>query len=93
MIYKILRPRFRFYSLTRNCTREEYKERIKNEDYAAQIVKLADMVHNRSELSEKLPYKTVRRKIDDSEKFYLELAKKICPEFYIMLIKHLEPWK
>lgn len=77
-------------ALTRNCSREEYKERMKKTDYSIQIIKLADMVHNCSELNEDLKFKTVVRKIDDNDKLYLEMAERICPEFYELLMKYIK---
>jgi len=79
--------------LTRDIDREGYKKRIQNANYAVQIIKLADTVDNCSNLSATyLPEKTVRRKIEDCKSLYLDLAQKICPEFYSMLLELLNPW-
>ncbi len=80
-------------TLTRDVDRELYKERMKKADYKVQIIKLADMVHNCSDLNEDLKFKTVVRKIDDSDRLYLDMAKKIAPEFYEKLIMYLKPFR
>lgn len=77
-------------ALTRNTTRKNYKERIKNSGYAVQIIKLADTIHNCSELNSKLPRATIKRKINDCKSFYLGLAKKISPEFHRELEENLK---
>ena len=79
--------------LTRDVDREAYKERIRTADYAVQIVKLADVVHNCSDLNQNLPDKTIRRKVEDCESLYFELAERICPEFHEMLVRHLVPYR
>ena len=72
--------------LTRDVDRETYKERIKQSDYQVQIVKLADTVHNCSEMAhQNIPEKTIKRKIEDCEALYFDLAKQICPRFYDLL--------
>ena len=79
--------------LTRNVDREQYKKRIQNTDYAVQIIKLADTVDNCSNLAAPyLPEDLVRRKIEDCKSFYLDMAKKICPKFYSMLLESLKSW-
>ena len=80
--------------LTRDVDREAYKERIRNADYAVQIVKLADVVHNCSDLKNpSLPAQTIRRKVEDCESLYLELAERICPEFHEMLVGYLASFR
>ncbi len=69
-------------SLTRNANRQDYKERVRNADYAIQIIKLADTVHNCSELNLNLPEKTIKRKVEDCKELYFLLAKEICTLFY-----------
>jgi len=75
--------------LTRDVDRETYNERIRNSDYQVQIVKLADTVHNCSELGDYLPKDTIKRKVEDCEILYLELAKGFCPNFHNKLCKYL----
>ena len=76
-------------ALTRNVDRQAYLERIRHSDYAVQIVKLADVVHNCSTLGQEIPKKTIQRKIDECNALYLNLAKRICPKFYLMLEESL----
>jgi len=77
--------------LTKDVDREQYKERIKNADYDVQIIKLADILDNCSDLTAPyLPEDLVRRKIEDCKSLYLPLAKKICPEFYSMLLDRID---
>ena len=52
-------------ALTRDVSREEYNERIKNSDYSVQIIKLADTVHNCATLSKNLLEKTKIQQIED----------------------------
>jgi len=79
--------------LTRDVSREEYKERISSAKYRDKIIKLADVVHNCSTLNANLPEKTIRHKVEDSESFYIPLASKICPEFHHLLVDYIKPWK
>ena len=80
--------------LTRDIDREAYKERIRKADYGVQIVKLADTVHNCSEMTHpNITQEMIRRKVEDCESLYFRLAKEICPNFNKMLIKYLEPWR
>lgn len=80
-------------ALTRDVNREKYKERIKDAGFAVQIVKLADTVHNCSELGNCLDKKTIRTKVEDCENLYFELARKIAPKFYESLIKYIAPFR
>jgi len=80
-------------ALTRNVERPEYKKRILAADFAVQIVKLADVVHNCSTLHAGLPEKTIRNKVDDCNALYFELAQKIAPQFYDALQQSLKPWQ
>ena len=80
--------------LTRNVDRDAYKKRIRNADYQVQIVKLADTVHNCSEMTHlNITQETIMKKVEDCESLYINLAKEICPQFHKMLTKHLEPWR
>ena len=79
--------------LTRDVGREEYLERIRGADYAVQIIKLADVVHNSSSLFRGIERETVDRLIEDSKKLYLKLAEKIAPRFYTMIKDNLRPWE
>ena len=76
-------------ALTRDIDRQAYLERIRHSDYAIQIVKLADVVHNCSTLGQEIPLRTIQRKIDECNALYLNLAKRICPKFYLMLEESL----
>ena len=80
------------FVLTRNVNRERYKERIKNADFPIQIVKLADTVHNCSELERCLDKGTIKTKVKDCEEFYFDLARRICPEFYEKLVFYIRPY-
>ena len=79
-------------TLTRNCSREEYKKRIKDADYAVQIVKIADVVHNCSTLDESLQEKTIRNKVNDCKALYFDLADKVHPPFRVKLMNSLSKY-
>jgi (p)ppGpp synthase/HD superfamily hydrolase len=78
-------------ALTRDVDRDIYKERIKKSDYAVQIVKLADTVHNCSRLHNGLKPSTIKNKVDDYP-FYLALAERIAPQFAEKLKADMAPW-
>ncbi|MFA5084493.1 MAG: HD domain-containing protein, partial [Candidatus Paceibacterota bacterium] len=85
------------WTLTRNVDREKYIERIKTADYAVNIIKLADTVHNCSDLEnlgEKnaKSAKTIERKVDECEALYFSMAERICPEFHRLLSEYLAPY-
>ncbi|PIN75386.1 hypothetical protein COV18_04320 [Candidatus Woesearchaeota archaeon CG10_big_fil_rev_8_21_14_0_10_37_12] len=74
--------------LTRNCDRETYKTRILNAGYDAQLVKIADMVHNCSDIAKdysQLPRTMVETKIKDCEAIYLILAERVSKHLYHQL--------
>lgn len=73
-------------ALTRNCFREDYKKRIENADYAVQIIKLADLVSNCSDLRNGVPEKTIQNKVNDCKELYFKLAGKTHPPFHRMLM-------
>ncbi len=74
--------------LTRDCSREKYLERIKNADYSVKIIKIADVVHNCSNLHyPEIPSWTLQNKIEECEKVYFNLAKGVSQKFHLML-KH-----
>ena len=77
---------------TEYVSREEYKERIRYEDYPVQIVKLADVVHNCSDLTPDLPEKTIQRKVEDCKSLYFDLAQDICPQYYDKLVTYVGPF-
>lgn len=79
--------------LTRDVDRETYKLRMRTASYATRIVKLADMVHNCSDLSDILPEKTVRRKVEDCLSTYLDIARETCPQFHSLLSDAIAPWR
>jgi len=72
--------------------RVEYNETIKNSDFAIQIVKLADTIHNCQTLDEKLKRSTIQHKVDDCESVFLDLAREICPKFHELLETCIRPW-
>jgi (p)ppGpp synthase/HD superfamily hydrolase len=72
--------------------RAEYNQSIKNSDFAIQIVKLADTIHNCQTLDEKLKQSTIQHKVDDSQSVFLELAREICPKFHDLLEACIKPW-
>ncbi len=78
------------FNLTRNVDREAYKKRIKNADYAVKIIKLADVIHNVSELNKGATKKMIERKLKDCDSFYLPLAKSVSLTFYRKLKKNVE---
>jgi len=82
------------YVLTRNVDRVVYKDRLKHSDRVTQMVKLADTVHNCSEMGG--PYiqeKTRRTKVEDCEDLYIDLSRELSPFFHGLLKKHLEPYR
>src|SRR3989344_6154320 len=58
-------------AVTRDVDREQYKQRIAAADYDVQIVKLADTLHNVLTLERGMPEKTIQRKVEDCQSFYL----------------------
>ncbi|MDP2925458.1 MAG: HD domain-containing protein [Nanoarchaeota archaeon] len=83
------------FALTRDKTRsrEEYIKKIKNSDFAVQIVKLADVSHNLMTLHKDVPENTVRNIINDCNSFYFGLARKISPTFYNLLQTYLDSYR
>jgi len=79
-------------ALTRDCSREEYSERIRKADLAVQLVKIADMVHNCQSIIKEIPPETIKRKIYDCKKLYFELSKKVSPYLYKKLEEATGPW-
>ena len=78
------------FNLTRNVNREAYKKRMKNADYSVKIVKLADVIHNVSELDKGATEKMIEKKLKDCNSFYLPLAKSTSLIFYKKLKKNIE---
>ena len=79
-------------ALTRDVDRRAYKNRIINADYSVQIVKLADVVHNCSDLKNgAFSRKTIERKLEDAKESYLALAQRICPTWYDLIQGYLHP--
>lgn len=72
--------------------RADYNEAIKNADFAVQIVKLADTIHNCQTLDESLKQSTIQHKVDDCDSVYLDLAREICPRFHELLEACIGPW-
>jgi (p)ppGpp synthase/HD superfamily hydrolase len=79
-------------TLTRNITREEYLDRIKNADFAVQIIKLGDVVQNSSSLFEGIERKTIEQLVQDSKALYFSLSYRIAPRFHEMIKENLKPW-
>jgi len=63
----------------------------KEADYAVQIIKAVDVVHNCSTLGDSLPEEMIKNKIENCKALYLDISKKICPEFHKMVLLHLKP--
>lgn len=77
--------------LTKNGSRDQYKEIIKNSNYDVKIIKLADTVDNCSQLGDPiLPKDLVERKVEDCEQLYLSMAREICPKFYSKLLDEID---
>jgi GTP diphosphokinase / guanosine-3',5'-bis(diphosphate) 3'-diphosphatase len=73
-------------------TREEYKQRLAFARNKVQRIKIADMIDNTKDLIN-LPEYYVKRKIEDSEKFYIPLGKEIAPEMTKELILNIESYR
>lgn len=77
--------------LSEGDSRESYNQRLKIAPKEAQIVKLADTIHNSSSIYEKhITEKTRTRKIVDSIEIYLPMAREIHPPFYHLLKYHID---
>ncbi|MFP4424397.1 MAG: HD domain-containing protein [Candidatus Woesearchaeota archaeon] len=76
--------------LTRDTDREEYLLRIGEAPYPAQIIKLADVMHNCSMLDRGLRDGTIDRLLKDCRNLYLSLAKRLNPEWYMRMKKYLQ---
>jgi len=73
-------------TLTRNCNREGYKQRIRESDFAVKIIKLSDTIHNCSEMNHSsIPKITRTRKIKDCNQIYFTLAIQTYKPFYFLL--------
>lgn len=77
----------------RDFSKELYKNRIANSDFAVQIIKLADVVHNCKTLGKFLPKKTIRRFVEESDSLYFSLAKKWSNTLHRKLSRYIEPWR
>lgn len=75
-------------ALTRDVDRKAYNERISNSDFAVKIIKLADVVHNCSDIF-RCPVKMVKNKLRDCEDVYFGIAKEISEPLYEMLKHYL----
>lgn len=84
-------------ALTRNADRESYRKRIRDADVKVQIIKLADVVDNCSDINAQVSRRTIRNLLIDCDKLYLSLAQELCPIFHDKLIdfrnryKHFTP--
>lgn len=78
-------------ALTRDTGREEYRQRLQDSDYAVKIIKLADYLHNCSDLTSDLPDKTIRNKVEEYP-FYTGLAEQVNPSFCHLISYYLEPY-
>ncbi|MGM5487818.1 MAG: HD domain-containing protein [Nanobdellota archaeon] len=76
--------------LTRNTDRDKYLERIGNAPREVQIIKLADVIHNCTMLDRGLRKGTIQRRVHDCKKLYFALARKLHPEWYLMMKKYLD---
>jgi len=79
-------------ALTRDVNRKDYNKRIKNSDYEIKIIKLADTIHNCSDLSLNFPRETLLRKIKDCQTLYFDISKEICPKFNKLLHYYVDPF-
>jgi len=78
-------------TLTRDCDREEYKQRIKKSDFAVKIIKLADTIHNCSDMNHSyVPKDTKARKINDCNQIYFDLAIQTYKPFYFLLKENMK---
>lgn len=77
--------------LTRNVDREKYKQRIKESDFAVKMIKLADTIHNCSEMYESsVSANTRTSKINDCNNFYFDLAIQTYKPFYFLLKENIK---
>lgn len=77
-------------NVPRKLAKEEYMARIENADRKTQIIKLADVVCNIYDLNGDCPWHTVRNKIVECRKLYIDLARKISPEINMLLEKRID---
>ena len=78
-------------TLTRDISREQYKQRIKESGFEVKIIKLADTIHNCSNLYDpSIPRITRARKINDCNDFYFDLAIQTYKPFYFLLKKYIK---
>ncbi len=67
------------YILTRDVDRVDYKKRIESADDNIKLVKLCDTWDNLMTIDCLRPG-GIARKIEDTETFYIPLARKLCPD-------------
>ena len=72
--------------------REQYMEKIKNSDYSIKMIKLADVVHNCSDLSFVTSEKLIRNKVVECKILYLKMAKSFSYVFYLFLLTSIKPF-
>jgi guanosine-3',5'-bis(diphosphate) 3'-pyrophosphohydrolase len=77
--------------LTRDIDRDEYKKRLLESPREAQLLKLADMVHNCRTL-QFLDAKGLRRKVTEGREFYIPLARRIAPALVAELERNIEEY-
>lgn len=68
--------------LTRNCSRDEYKDRLKNSDFSVKIIKLADVIHNCFDYISK-------KRMADIHEIYFDLSKETYIDLYFILKKRV----
>jgi (p)ppGpp synthase/HD superfamily hydrolase len=76
---------------TPKMSREEYANVIANSCFDVKIVKLADMAQNCSTLREDyLPRDLIERKVNECRSMYLDMARKLSPRIYEMLLEEID---
>ncbi len=76
----------------RKLTEEEYKLRLSFARNKIKRVKVADMIHNTSDL-ESLDAGGIEAKLRDAEGFYIPMGKEICPIMVKELVANVEGYR
>jgi (p)ppGpp synthase/HD superfamily hydrolase len=75
-----------------NLTSQAYKARLMFSRDTIKQVKIADMIHNTSSLSD-LSLKGIEKKIHDAEEFYIPLGQAVAPIMVRKLIKNIAEYR
>lgn len=82
------------FSLTKEDSREEYHKKIIDSSEKVKMIKLADTIHNSSVMYfDHISEEYRNKKIGDSIKIYLPMAKEIYKPFYYLLKFHVDKRK